>query len=60
MKGKHVKRGEELAIDGFLQSFLNSFRKFALSFNMNEINKNFPHLLNMLRIAESNMKNCWT
>ncbi|KAK8670112.1 hypothetical protein V6N13_104873 [Hibiscus sabdariffa] len=47
---------DELATDVILQSLPDSFNKFVLNFNMNEINKTLPQLLGMLRTAESNMK----
>ncbi|KAL4308598.1 hypothetical protein GQ457_01G024230 [Hibiscus cannabinus] len=47
---------DELAIDVVLQSLPDSFNKFVLNFNMNEINKTFPQLLGMLRTVEGNMK----
>ncbi|XP_017617618.1 uncharacterized protein LOC108462145 [Gossypium arboreum] len=46
----------ELATDVILQSLLDSFSQIFLNFNMNEINKTLPQLLNMLQNAESNMK----
>ncbi|KAL4362694.1 hypothetical protein GQ457_04G021260 [Hibiscus cannabinus] len=47
---------DELANDVVLQSLPDSFNKFVLNFNMNEINKTLPQLLSKLRTAKSNMK----
>ncbi|XP_017632429.1 uncharacterized protein LOC108474900 [Gossypium arboreum] len=47
---------KEMATDVILQSLTYSFSQFFLNFNMNEISKTFPQLLNLLRIANSNMK----
>ncbi|KAK8593513.1 hypothetical protein V6N12_045593 [Hibiscus sabdariffa] len=43
---------DELATDVILQSLPDSFKPFVLNFNMNEINKTLPQLLDMLRTAE--------
>ncbi|KAK8662486.1 hypothetical protein V6N13_092059 [Hibiscus sabdariffa] len=47
---------DELATDVILQSLPNSSKPFVLNFNMNEIIKTLPQLLDMLRTAEGNMK----
>ncbi|KAK8584249.1 hypothetical protein V6N13_109637 [Hibiscus sabdariffa] len=47
---------DELATDVILQSLPDSFKPFVLNFNMNEINKTLPQLLDMLRTAESDLK----
>ncbi|KAK8515201.1 hypothetical protein V6N12_019249 [Hibiscus sabdariffa] len=42
----------ELVTDVILQSLSDSFKQFILNFNMNDIDKTFPQLLGMLRIAK--------
>ncbi|KAL4366994.1 hypothetical protein GQ457_05G020630 [Hibiscus cannabinus] len=43
---------DELATNVILQSFPDRFKPFVLNFNMNEMKKTFPQLLDMLRTAE--------
>ncbi|KAK8704850.1 hypothetical protein V6N13_048462 [Hibiscus sabdariffa] len=45
----------ELATNVILQSLSDSFKPFVLNFNMNEINKTLPQLLDMLRTAEGKL-----
>ncbi|KAK8660208.1 hypothetical protein V6N13_051142 [Hibiscus sabdariffa] len=46
----------ELATVVIMQSLLDNFKPFVLSFNMNEIDKTLPQLLGMLRTAKSDLK----
>ncbi|KAK8525335.1 hypothetical protein V6N12_014030 [Hibiscus sabdariffa] len=43
----------ELVTDIILQSLSDSFKKFILNFNMNDIDKTLPQLLGMLRTAKT-------
>ncbi|KAK8640285.1 hypothetical protein V6N13_008044 [Hibiscus sabdariffa] len=47
---------DELTTDLILQSLTDSFKPFVMNFNMNEISKTLPQLLDMLRTAEGDMK----
>ncbi|KAL4369499.1 hypothetical protein GQ457_05G018280 [Hibiscus cannabinus] len=49
--GAHV-----IKMMSYIQSLSDSYIQFVLNFNMNEINKNLPQLLGMLRTVESSMK----
>ena len=46
---------QELATDLILQSLPDSYSQFILNYNMNEISKSLPDLLNMLRTAEQSV-----
>ena len=47
---------KELAIDVVLQSLPESYSQFVMNYNMNDLDKSLPELLNMLRTAEQNLK----
>lgn len=47
--------GQELATDLILQSLPDSYNQFIMNYNMNEIDKSLPDLLNMLRTAEQDI-----
>ena len=46
----------DLYIDLVLQSLPESYKGFILNFNMNQLERSLPDLLNMLRVAEKDLK----
>ena len=63
MKGyiEHLDRlgfplSQELAIDVILNSLPDSYGKFFMNYNMNEMDKSISDMHTMLKIAEQNIK----
>ena len=50
------KMDKDLSIDLVLQSLPESFKAFIMNFNMNQLERSLPDLLNMLRVAEKDLK----
>ena len=47
---------KDLYVDLVLQSITESYKGFVMNFNMNQLDRSLPDLLNMLRVAEKDLK----
>ena len=50
------KMDKDLYVDLVLQSLTESYKGFVMNFNINQLDRSLPDLLNMLRVAEKDLK----